>query len=250
MEIIDLTGDPDELPEGQVSDALVNHDENMEREVWKFACAFTGHDFAKTDSANPEHYHRFQGLGLALKPHQLWAVTRLLFTYHFEKTFGVLLADGMGVGKTFESSCGIILTPYIRLAAQDVKLDRKYRQGRHLLPSTSACPQGPNSECPSGTYIRGFACPCVERLPTAQLLEFLPRGPAVILVPSGLREQWYQQLCKYISPASLLDSSRKPEIWSIHTAADKITSAMRTTYPRIKFLPASELQQDEITDDQ
>ncbi|KAI3326479.1 hypothetical protein HD806DRAFT_409321 [Xylariaceae sp. AK1471] len=250
MEIIDLTREPDDLPEGQVSDALVNHDENMERAVWRFACTFTGHDFAKTDSANPRHYHRFQGLGLALKPHQLWAVTRLLFTYHFEKTFGVLLADGMGVGKTFESSCGIILTPYIRLAAQDVKLDRKCGHGRHLLPSTPICPQGSDSECPSGTYVRGFACPCVERLPTAQLLEFLPRGPAVILVPSGLREQWYQQLCKYISPASLLDSSRKPEIWSIHTAADKITSTMRSTYPRIKFLSASELRQDEITDDQ
>ncbi|KAJ3565681.1 hypothetical protein NPX13_g7415 [Xylaria arbuscula] len=151
MEIIDLTSDPDELLGGQVLDALVNLDENMEREIWKLACAFTGHDFAKTDSANPEHYHRFQGLGFALKPHQLWAITRILFTYHFEKTFGVLLADGMGVGKTFESSCGIILTPYIRLAAQDVKLDRKHEKGRHLIPSTSACPQGPNSECPSGT---------------------------------------------------------------------------------------------------
>ncbi|KAI0977546.1 hypothetical protein F4678DRAFT_455696 [Xylaria arbuscula] len=247
--LIDLT---DELDEDQADDALVDLDTQSEKEIWSFACLFSGHDPAATDPANPGHHHRFQGLAIALRPHQLWAVTRLLFTYHFEKVFGVLLADGMGVGKTLESSCGAILASHIRLASADVKLDRKHNYGRHLPASTPSHRQAPHSHCPSGTYVRGFACPCVERLPTAQLLASgnLPMGPTVILVPPGLREQWYQQLCKYIPPGETQNSVRRPDIWSIHTQAEKITSTMRQKYPRVKFLAASELCGEEITDDQ
>ncbi|KAI5918125.1 hypothetical protein F4810DRAFT_715755 [Camillea tinctor] len=152
------------------SDVLVNLDKNLEREIWGFACAFSGHDPAKTDGSNPEHHHSFQGLVVTIKPHQLRAVTRILFMYHFENSFGILLADSMGVGKTLEGSCGVILTPHIRLAAQEVRRDRQYGRGRHLPASTPEKPQPCDSECPSGTHIRGFACLCVERLPTAQLI--------------------------------------------------------------------------------
>ncbi|KAI6080890.1 P-loop containing nucleoside triphosphate hydrolase protein [Hypoxylon rubiginosum] len=246
-DIIDLN----QAPEKELPDALVSLDKNLERETWEFACAFSGHDPAKTDGSNPEHHHRFQGLRVAVKPHQLWAITRILFMYYFEKTFGVLLADGMGVGKTLEGSCGAILTPHIRLAAQQVRRDRKHGLGRHLPAGTSGKPQPRDSECPLGTYIRGFACPCVERLPTAQLVasRTLPKGPAVLLVPPGLREQWYEQLCKYISPEPLPDDIRKTEIWSVHTAAESITSAVKSKYKRVKFVTARELQDDDVTDD-
>ncbi|KAI1502470.1 P-loop containing nucleoside triphosphate hydrolase protein [Biscogniauxia marginata] len=251
-QVIDLTQDPDEPQKEHLSDVLVNLDKNLEREIWEFACAFSGHDPAKTDGSNPEHHHSFQGLGVTLRPHQLWAVTRILFMYHFEKTFGILLADGMGVGKTLEGSCGVILTPHIHLAAQEVRQDRKRGRGRHLPASTPEKQQPCDSECPSGTYIRGFACLCVERLPTAQLIasHTLPRGPAIILVPPGLREQWYEQLCKYVSPELLSDGIRNTEIWSVHTSADNVQSAIRRKYNRVKFITARDLQKDEVTDDQ
>ncbi|KAI1370751.1 hypothetical protein F4677DRAFT_342702 [Hypoxylon crocopeplum] len=133
QDIIDLN----QAPEEELPDALVGLDKNLERETWEFACAFSGHDPAKTDGSNPEHHHRFQGLRVAVKPHQLWVITRILFMYYFEKMFGMLLADGMGVGKTLEGSCGAILTPHIRLAAQQVRQDRKHRLGRHLPAGTS-----------------------------------------------------------------------------------------------------------------
>ncbi|KAH9905219.1 P-loop containing nucleoside triphosphate hydrolase protein [Xylariomycetidae sp. FL2044] len=170
--------------------------------------------------------------------------------YRFEKTFGILLADGMGVGKTLEGSCGIVLAYHIRLAAQEVRRDRRTGTGRHLVAGTPDNAQSPGCECPSGTYLRGFACPCVDRLPTAQLIKSgtLPRGPAVILVPPGLRKQWYEQLCKYVSPVPLSGGGRQTEIWSIHTAADKVSNAVRGKHRGVRFVTAGELRSDDITD--
>ncbi|KAF2970280.1 hypothetical protein GQX73_g3332 [Xylaria multiplex] len=96
-------------------------------------------------------------LRLQTCPAQLWAVTRILFTYHFEKTFGVLLADGMGAGKTFESSCGIILTSYIHLAAQDDKVTTLNVPRERLSEATPV---------PASSDRAGYATPTVPATTT------------------------------------------------------------------------------------
>ncbi|KAJ2983610.1 hypothetical protein NUW58_g6222 [Xylaria curta] len=68
-QVIDLTQGPDEPQNEHPSDVLVNLDKNVEREIWEFACAFSGHDPAKTDGPNPKHHHSFQGLGITIKLH-------------------------------------------------------------------------------------------------------------------------------------------------------------------------------------
>ncbi|KAJ3561171.1 hypothetical protein NPX13_g9048 [Xylaria arbuscula] len=77
-DIVDLT---DNLLEEQVVDDLKDPDKKKEKEIWELACSFTGHKTSYTDPTNPEHLHRFKGVRLPLKPHQLWAVTRILFTH-------------------------------------------------------------------------------------------------------------------------------------------------------------------------
>ncbi|KAI0965712.1 hypothetical protein F4678DRAFT_467254 [Xylaria arbuscula] len=100
--------------------------------VWAKACAFFGHDLAFVDEKNMQHHYRHIAFAISIKSHQLMVIFRLLFMKVEMDTCAMLLAGGMGVGKTLESVAGSILFRYIRQAIREVRKDREEKCGRHL----------------------------------------------------------------------------------------------------------------------
>ncbi|KAI1287733.1 hypothetical protein F5Y03DRAFT_114267 [Xylaria venustula] len=231
-----------------VPDQLVKHNVESDQAIWQLACDFFGHDIRRTDSQTREDAYIHPAFSISLKPHQLFAVFRILFMFYLKKTYTVLLADGMGVGKTLESSAVVIFTPYLHDAIEEVQSDRDRNSGRHLPKGTMDHPQPDAAECPSGTYAKGFACPCVERLPSSLLMarDILPIGPAVVLTPPALRDQWLQELRKYISSESRLSNGRTIQIWSIHTSSSLPPSHRRIR--GIMYKSETDLEKDDITE--
>lgn len=160
--------------------------------LWQKACCFFGHDPAACDPQNPAHRHRVAGLRLGLRPDQMWSVFRMLAAQPLTGLHGTLLADGFGLGKTLQATAVAVLAALVHMAkteveeewAMDKGADYRKQQRRHLPPS-KVHPQTITDECPSGTYRLGFACPCVERLPTHDIMNAVPGPGALFIVPPG-----------------------------------------------------------------
>lgn len=152
--------------------------------------------------------HRVPYISLPLRPYQLEAIYRIITCSSDNGTFGTVLADTMGLGKTLQSSAAAVTICYAVYAWKDVR-DNEVRKGRlHLTKEQRAqlmSSGDSGAECPSGTYRLGFACPCVPHLPTFRLCSqgFLPLGPTFILAPPNLLGQWAAELSRYLTDEPL-----------------------------------------------
>ena len=107
---------------------------------------------------------------------------------------GCILAEGIGLGKTFETMLYCWSQNVIVAAGQDMLRSRGVLatpelRSRHLAAGTKKNPQPSDARCPS-QRMWGVQCPCVERSLSATLFQMINIGPVLIAVPPKLIPQW------------------------------------------------------------
>ena len=211
------SGERDDVPEDDTR-RLLDDAGIVSSYTWQETCDFFNHPVGHCDPENEGHRYQLPGTSISLKSHQLVAVYRLVFSVELSGNLGTLLADTMGLGKTFEVAGAVAVFHALVRAFSEIA----HNQQLHCPKHTEAQLPKEAWVCPSGKYTRfGFTCPCIPGSKAHNLVlgrpNLLPRGPTVLLIPPGLVSQWCKELRAYFTrpgPFQILrfaGSSRRPE---------------------------------------
>ncbi len=161
---------------------------------------------------NPEdesHRYRLPGTTVSLKSHQLVAVYRIVFSVEISGNLATLLADTMGLGKTFVVAGVVALFHAMHRAVAEIPSDRAKgatKQRIHCAKYDGPNPPTGSWTCPSGRYFRfGFSCPCIPGSKAHNLVRWaslMPGGPTVLVIPPGLVSQWCKELLTFFEAPS------------------------------------------------
>jgi hypothetical protein len=209
-------------------------------EYWKQMCEFfRSHD--------PQHVHykkghfvKCPGLKRHARPYQAYIVW-FMFRMKTENIHGGILAEGIGMGKTFETMLYCWVQTAVVAAGQDVERSRNTLASpevreRHLLPSTKEKPQAADAKCPSQKRW-GVQCPCVERSLSFEIYGVINVGPALIAVPPKLIPQWRQEFEQTFDSQLALSPAHKMQLFIEH-------------HEHLKFSFASKSREDNINQTQ
>ncbi len=187
-----------------------------ERDValWKKTVGLFGLKPDGIDVLDKASWHRPPGCLKPLTPVQLLALAKIFDLCSDGEIDGALIQFDTGLGKTFIGHAFAALSFALRELVLDIRDDRKEKGGRHLPISNAEYRQGPDDECPQGTYAHGIACPCVERLPSRYLVKgrAIRPGPTLILVPPSVLAQWRRHLSAHIDGSPWHGSGKSLEI--------------------------------------
>lgn len=110
---------------------------------------------------------------------------------------GFILAEGVGLGKTFETMLYCWVQNTIVVAGIDMQKSHSPNakpnvRNRHLAAGTKMEPQQENARCPT-QHEWGVQCPCVDHSLSAKLYERINYGPVLVVVPPKLIPQWKKE---------------------------------------------------------
>jgi len=169
------------------------------KESWLEMCEFfCDHDPTHVYYLDGQ-YVRCPGLKRHARPYQAYIVW-WLFKGKTEGIHGAILAEGIGLGKTYETYLFCWVQNVIIAAGQDMLRSRDALatpelRGRHLAAGTDKNPQPDDARCPSQSSW-GVQCPCVERSLSSKLFEIINVGPVLIVVPPKLIPHWRDEFEK------------------------------------------------------
>ena len=191
-----------------------------------------------------DYEHAIPGLNWGLRDYQLPAVWRALDIFRLSGGHSLLLADGMGLGKTVTSLAAAYLRYLLLVLWDDVEADREDgTPKRHLRASGDLWKQPDDAECPLGTYKHGVPCPCVERADGYRLVTEggLAKGPIIMIVPPTLVRQTLQYIKRLFADNTPVPGAKPIEVWSGMTSSGNSTSKA-ARLPGVRYCEPQELR--------
>jgi SNF2 family DNA or RNA helicase len=188
-------------------------------ENWLEMCEFFCDHDPKLVYYKQGHFVKCLGLKRQARPYQAYIVW-FMFKMKTTGVHGCILAEGVGMGKTFETMLYCWIQNVIIAAGQDMRKSRAESatpemRRKHLTPGTKENPQPENARCPSQS-MWGVQCPCIKGSLSATLLKLINVGPVLIAVPPKLIPQWKEEFEETFDPNQLQLKSLRMQLFIEH----------------------------------
>ncbi|KAK8102181.1 hypothetical protein PG984_015327 [Apiospora sp. TS-2023a] len=204
----------------ELEERIPGRDVNLKaesKEHWdKVEAFFKNHD-------EKEMQFRLPGLLYPIEGYQAAAVVWMLTRIPEDGVAGAMLADAMGLGKTFTIIATLMSYFYVHAAYEEVQEDWELREknpGRIPAEGFKHLARGnrPNlrRQCPTQAEMTrkyGIQCPCVADSTSRAIAQNMANLPSIIVCPSAGATVWVSEWEKFVSADQEGTPAARPKLY-------------------------------------